>query len=84
MRLSSPALDDGTFPVRYARDGEGVSPPVRWSGLPEGAEEVVVLRAVDAPLDLEPGTDARKVLEEAQRHEVDRAELTVSYERPRP
>jgi Raf kinase inhibitor-like YbhB/YbcL family protein len=44
IRLSSPAFDDGgTIPDRFTCSGEGVSPPLRWSGVPARARELELL-----------------------------------------
>jgi len=46
--LSSPAFVDGKpIPKRHTEDGENVSPEVRWSGLPKGTQELVLI--VDDP-----------------------------------
>jgi Raf kinase inhibitor-like YbhB/YbcL family protein len=43
--------DDGTIPVRYSGEGENVSPPLRWSGVPEEARELVLIcEDPDAPM----------------------------------
>ncbi len=48
FQLWSPAFEDGgTIPVKYTCDGENLSPPLRWKGLPEGARYVVLI--VDDP-----------------------------------
>ena len=42
--VTSPAFAAGaTMPARFTADGEGVSPPLRWTGVPSGAQGVVVL-----------------------------------------
>jgi len=42
--------DHAPIPARYTADGEGVSPPLDWSGVPPGAESVVVVvEDADAP-----------------------------------
>jgi Raf kinase inhibitor-like YbhB/YbcL family protein len=42
--VSSPAFADGDeLPVRFTADGDGVSPPLAWRGIPEKAATVVVL-----------------------------------------
>jgi Raf kinase inhibitor-like YbhB/YbcL family protein len=51
MRLTSEAPRDGQFPVRYRKDGENVSPPLAWSDLPAGVEELALLFA-----NITPGT----------------------------
>jgi Raf kinase inhibitor-like YbhB/YbcL family protein len=44
ITLSSPAFrDGGTIPKRYTCSGEGVSPPLRWSGVPGDARELTLL-----------------------------------------
>lgn len=51
MELRTPAFNDhGPIPARFARDGEDVSPPLEWSGVPDGAAELVLLcEDPDAP-----------------------------------
>lgn len=51
VEVSSPEFQDGgTIPVRYTGDGEDVSPPLRWSGVPGGSAELAVLvEDPDAP-----------------------------------
>ncbi|CAN5332852.1 hypothetical protein BH24PSE2_BH24PSE2_20860 [soil metagenome] len=51
MTLSSPAFaPDGAIPERYTCDGEDVSPPLAWSGVPAGTESLVlILDDPDAP-----------------------------------
>ena len=42
--VTSPAFDDGDeLPVRFTADGDGVSPPLQWSGVPENAAEIALL-----------------------------------------
>jgi Raf kinase inhibitor-like YbhB/YbcL family protein len=53
--LTSSAFDDGgSMPAAYACDragGEGKSPPLAWSGVPDGTERLVlVVHDPDAPL----------------------------------
>ena len=44
ITLSSPAFDDGgTIPDRFTCSGKGVSPPLRWSGVPAKARELALL-----------------------------------------
>jgi len=44
IRLSSPAFENGgTIPDRYTCSGEGVSPPLRWTGVPAKARELELL-----------------------------------------
>lgn len=51
MELRSPAFSDHTrIPVRYGRLGDNVSPPLEWSGVPDGtAELALVCEDPDAP-----------------------------------
>jgi Raf kinase inhibitor-like YbhB/YbcL family protein len=68
ISLRTPAFSDHDFiPDRYAKQGENVSPPLEWSGVPDGTEELALLcEDPDAPrgtfvhwalLHLDPGTD---------------------------
>jgi Raf kinase inhibitor-like YbhB/YbcL family protein len=44
LTLTSSAFDNNAFiPVRYTCDGDNVSPPLAWSGVPEGTAELVLL-----------------------------------------
>nr|WP_315054328.1 YbhB/YbcL family Raf kinase inhibitor-like protein [uncultured Brevundimonas sp.] len=44
IRVESPAFADGdAIPVRFTADGEGTSPPLSWSNLPEGTKQVLVV-----------------------------------------
>jgi Raf kinase inhibitor-like YbhB/YbcL family protein len=44
IAMSSLAFaDHGPLPARYTADGEGVSPPLQWSGLPAGTVSAVLL-----------------------------------------
>jgi len=48
MRLTSPAFPDGgAIPDRYAKDGDDLSPPLLWSGVPGGALSLALI--VDDP-----------------------------------
>lgn len=51
ITVSSTAFTDGgTIPRRYACDGEDVSPPLRFAGIPSGTQELAVLvEDPDAP-----------------------------------
>src|SRR5581483_3226283 len=52
LKLSSPAFNHhDTTPEKHTGDGEDVSPPLEWSGVPEGTEAfAVVVHDPDAPL----------------------------------
>ena len=42
--LTSAAFPDGAaIPVRYTDDGEGVSPPLEWTGVPSGTTTLALL-----------------------------------------
>lgn len=49
--VSSPAFHDhGSIPARYTADGEGLSPPLAWRGIPARATSLVlVVEDADAP-----------------------------------
>jgi Raf kinase inhibitor-like YbhB/YbcL family protein len=51
ITLRSPAFADGdTIPGVYTCDGDDVSPPLEWSGVPSDAAELaVVVEDPDAP-----------------------------------
>lgn len=44
FRLTSPAFQhDQDLPPRFSADGGNVSPPLAWSGVPEGAKELLLV-----------------------------------------
>ena len=44
IQVESPAFTDGgKLPARFTCDGEGVSPPLRWSGVPGDAQDLVLV-----------------------------------------
>ena len=48
MRLTSSAFEDGApIPARYTCDGQGLSPPLAWEGIPEATRSLVLV--VDDP-----------------------------------
>ncbi|NVM21679.1 MAG: YbhB/YbcL family Raf kinase inhibitor-like protein [Desulfobacterales bacterium] len=48
LTITSPAFGhNDNIPVRYTCDGEDISPPLEWSGLPEGTKSVALI--VDDP-----------------------------------
>lgn len=52
LQVSSPAFDShGRIPERHTGDGEDVSPPLEWRGVPEGTRAfALVVHDPDAPL----------------------------------
>ena len=51
IELRSPAFSDhAAIPTRFTKDGEDLSPPLEWSGVPEGTAELALLcEDPDAP-----------------------------------
>ena len=51
LMLASPAiLPGGEIPLQYTCDGADISPPLTWSGVPNGTQSlVVVIEDPDAP-----------------------------------
>ncbi|MDN0074863.1 YbhB/YbcL family Raf kinase inhibitor-like protein [Crenobacter sp. SG2303] len=48
LTLTSPAFDaGGAIPPRYTCEGKNVSPPLAWSGAPDGTQSLVLI--VDDP-----------------------------------
>jgi Raf kinase inhibitor-like YbhB/YbcL family protein len=44
FRLTSPAFEhDGDLPLRYTAEGDDVSPPLQWEGVPDGARELALV-----------------------------------------
>ncbi len=44
LQVTSPAIQpNGNIPVKYSDYGDGVSPPLAWSGAPKNAKSIVVL-----------------------------------------
>jgi Raf kinase inhibitor-like YbhB/YbcL family protein len=52
IEIHSEAFDDGgEIPVKYSGEGQNVSPPLKWSGVPAEAREVIlVCEDPDAPM----------------------------------
>ncbi|MBE9193009.1 YbhB/YbcL family Raf kinase inhibitor-like protein [Gloeocapsopsis crepidinum LEGE 06123] len=52
LRIVSPAFTTlERIPKRYTSDGENISPPLEWSGLPSGTQQLVLIcHDPDAPL----------------------------------
>ncbi len=51
IEVSSPAFDDNQpIPPRYTADGDGISPPLEWSGVPANADSLaLIVEDADAP-----------------------------------
>lgn len=100
LTLTSPAFADGDrLPEKYARRDRNLSPPLRWSGLPEGTRSLVlVLEDPDAPrgtfhhwciYNMDPG---REALPESVETGPERSELHLAkndfgnahYDGPQP
>ena len=48
MTLNSPAFhQNGQIPSKYTCEGEDVSPPLAWEGVPEGVKSLVLI--IDDP-----------------------------------
>lgn len=44
FRLTSPAFEHDTpLPLRHTADGEDLSPPLAWTGVPDGTKEMVLI-----------------------------------------
>lgn len=81
LEVSSLAFaDHAPIPERYTADGEGISPPLQWRGVPEAATTLVlIVEDADSPtpeplvhaiaVDIDPARDG---LAEGELHETDR------------
>jgi Raf kinase inhibitor-like YbhB/YbcL family protein len=48
LKITSPAFEDGgTMPTRFTCEGQDFSPPLAWSGVPSGAQSLVLI--IDDP-----------------------------------
>jgi Raf kinase inhibitor-like YbhB/YbcL family protein len=54
IEVTSPAFQDhGVVPARYTADGEGLSPPLTWSGVPpRAASLLIIVEDADSPTTL--------------------------------
>ena len=71
LLLTSPAFTHGSpIPPRYTCDGEDVSPPLEWSGVPAGTRSLALL--VEAfGHSTQVAYDGPSALEKAQRNRPD-------------
>jgi Raf kinase inhibitor-like YbhB/YbcL family protein len=51
IRITSGSFANGErIPIKYTEDGENVSPPLTWTGVPEGTKELaLIVEDPDAP-----------------------------------
>jgi Raf kinase inhibitor-like YbhB/YbcL family protein len=55
MQLLSEAFEEGQqIPVQYTKDGNNISPPVRWKGLPQGTRSLALFFENVTPQTKEP------------------------------
>ena len=48
MKITSPVFShNGEIPIRHTCDGQDISPPLQWAGLPEGTKSLALI--VDDP-----------------------------------
>lgn len=48
LKLTSPGFQhEGTIPEKYSKDGGNISPPLEWTGVPDGTETLALI--VDDP-----------------------------------
>ncbi|MHC4575359.1 MAG: YbhB/YbcL family Raf kinase inhibitor-like protein [Planctomycetota bacterium] len=52
IKVTSPAFEEGGFiPSKYTADGEDISPPLRWDGVPDGTQSIALISDdPDAPV----------------------------------
>lgn len=52
IEVTSPAFGEGeSMPATYTADGEDISPPLEWTGVPEGAKSIALINDdPDAPV----------------------------------
>src|ERR671918_1987590 len=52
LQLTSPAFEaNGYIPKKYTGEGQDVSPPLSWTGIPQGTKELALLcEDPDAPM----------------------------------
>jgi hypothetical protein len=43
---------DGAIPSKYTCDGEGISPPLAWAGVPDNARSLAILLLLSLPTGL--------------------------------
>jgi hypothetical protein len=58
LAITSPAFSDsGAIPARYTCEGDEISPPLAWNGLPDGARSLALI--VDDPDAPDPAAPKR-------------------------
>ena len=58
LEITSPAFADGaSIPSKYTCQGDDISPPLAWSGVPEGAKALALI--VDDPDAPDPAAPQR-------------------------
>ena len=58
LRITSPAFEHGEpIPRRYTCEGDDISPPLEWSGVPKGTKSVALI--VDDPDAPDPAAPKR-------------------------
>jgi hypothetical protein len=52
IKITSPAFEhEGMIPVKYTCDGDDISPPLKWEGVPENAKGIAIIcDDPDAPM----------------------------------
>jgi Raf kinase inhibitor-like YbhB/YbcL family protein len=51
MELKSPAFSEGKkIPLKYTCNGEGISPALKWTGMPEGTQSLMIETADSAEI----------------------------------
>jgi len=52
IKVTSPVFDEGgMIPSKYTCDGEDISPPIEWDGIPDGTQSIALISDdPDAPM----------------------------------
>ncbi|MHA2938184.1 YbhB/YbcL family Raf kinase inhibitor-like protein [Vibrio sp. RC27] len=63
LELTSSAFSDGdSLPISFTCEGEGISPPLSWSGVPEGAQSLVMIMDHQPEFEPEPKSNPKSKL----------------------